>query len=75
MPQNELVFRMAGAAGDGGTSTAESFAKICTRSGLYAFTYTSYQSVIRVRRLPKRFGFSGASLETREALTPPLPGR
>ncbi len=47
LPQNELVFRMAGAAGDGGTSTAESLAKICTRSGLYAFTYTSYQSVIR----------------------------
>src|SRR3989304_5401563 len=36
-----------GGAGDGGSSTAESFAKICTRSGLYAFTYTSYQSVIR----------------------------
>ncbi len=47
MSQKELVFRIGGAAGDGSASTAESFAKICTRSGLYAFTYTSYQSVIR----------------------------
>ena len=47
MTQKELVFRIGGAAGDGSASTAESFAKICTRSGLYAFTYTSYQSVIR----------------------------
>ena len=47
MSQKELVFRIGGAAGDGSASTAESLAKICTRSGLYAFTYTSYQSVIR----------------------------
>ncbi|HKZ23605.1 MAG TPA: 2-oxoacid:acceptor oxidoreductase subunit alpha [Thermoplasmata archaeon] len=47
MSQKELILRIGGAAGDGGSSTAESFAKICTRSGLYAFTYTSYQSVIR----------------------------
>ena len=47
MSQRELILRIGGAAGDGGSSTAESFAKICTRSGLYAFTYTSYQSVIR----------------------------
>src|SRR6266511_2339380 len=47
MSQKELVFRIGGAAGDGSASTAESFAKICTRSGLFAFTYTSYQSVIR----------------------------
>src|SRR6267378_3768131 len=47
MSQKELVFRIGGAAGDGSASTAESLAKICTRSGLYVFTYTSYQSVIR----------------------------
>src|SRR5213594_1936041 len=47
MSRKELVFRIGGAAGDGSASTAESLAKICTRSGLYAFTYTSYQSVIR----------------------------
>src|SRR5881628_958447 len=47
MSLKELVFRIGGAAGDGSASTAESLAKICTRSGLYAFTYTSYQSVIR----------------------------
>ncbi len=47
MSQKELILRIGGAAGDGGSSTAESFAKICTRSGLYTFTYTSYQSVIR----------------------------
>ncbi|HKZ48506.1 MAG TPA: 2-oxoacid:acceptor oxidoreductase family protein, partial [Thermoplasmata archaeon] len=42
-----FVFRIGGAAGDGGTSTAENFARICVRAGLYTFTYTSYQSVIR----------------------------
>ena len=47
MSQKELILRIGGAAGDGVSSTAESFAKICTRSGLYAFTYSSYQSVIR----------------------------
>lgn len=47
MAQKEFVLRIGGSAGDGGSSTAESFAKICTRSGLYVFTYTSYQSVIR----------------------------
>src|SRR2546427_7826173 len=47
MSQKELVFRIGGAAGDGSASTAESLAKVCTRSGLYVFTYTSYQSVIR----------------------------
>src|SRR2546428_7577778 len=47
MSRKELVFRIGGAAGGGGASTAGSLAKICTRSGLYAVTYTSYQSVIR----------------------------
>src|SRR3989475_9640838 len=47
MSQKELVFRIGGAAGDGSASTAESLAKVFTRSGLYVFTYTSYQSVIR----------------------------
>lgn len=42
-----FVFRIGGAAGDGGSSSAENFARICVRSGLYTFTYTSYQSVIR----------------------------
>jgi len=47
MASRELVFRVGGAAGDGVASTAESFAKICTRSGLWTWTYSSYQSVIR----------------------------
>ena len=47
MSSRELVFRVGGAAGDGVASTAESFAKICTRSGLWTWTYSSYQSVIR----------------------------
>src|SRR3989475_4872382 len=47
MSQKELVFRIGGAAGDGSASTAESLAKICTRSGSYVVTYPSYQSVIR----------------------------
>ncbi|HYM41080.1 MAG TPA: 2-oxoacid:acceptor oxidoreductase subunit alpha [Thermoplasmata archaeon] len=43
----EIVFRVGGAAGDGVSSTAESFAKMCSRSGLHVWTYSSYQSVIR----------------------------
>ena len=47
MSTPEIVFRIGGAAGDGVSSTAESFAKMCSRSGLHAWTYSSYQSVIR----------------------------
>ncbi len=47
MAQHEIVFRIGGAAGDGVSSTAESFAKMCARSGLHVWTYSSYQSVIR----------------------------
>ena len=47
MPKRDLAFRIGGAAGDGVSSTAESFAKICARSGLHTRTYSSYQSVIR----------------------------
>ena len=47
MPKREFVFRIGGAAGDGVSSTAESFAKVCARSGLHVWTYSSYQSVIR----------------------------
>lgn len=47
MATSEIVFRIGGAAGDGVSSTAESFAKMCARSGLHVWTYSSYQSVIR----------------------------
>ncbi len=47
MPKKELALRIGGAAGDGVSSTAESFAKIAARSGLHVWTYSSYQSVIR----------------------------
>lgn len=47
MATPEIVFRIGGAAGDGVSSTAESFAKMCARSGLHVWTYSSYQSVIR----------------------------
>ena len=47
MQSPEVVFRIGGAAGDGVSSTAESFAKMCSRSGLHVWTYSSYQSVIR----------------------------
>ena len=47
MTRRDFIFRIGGAAGDGVSSTAESFAKICARSGLHVWTYSSYQSVIR----------------------------
>ena len=43
----EIAFRVGGAAGDGVASTAETFARMCVRGGLYVHTYSSYQSVIR----------------------------
>ncbi len=43
----KVTVRIGGAAGDGIASVAESLAKACSRSGLYAFAYNSYQSVIR----------------------------
>ncbi|HEV8596074.1 MAG TPA: 2-oxoacid:acceptor oxidoreductase family protein, partial [Thermoplasmata archaeon] len=44
---NEILFRVGGAAGDGVASTAETFARLCVRGGLFVHTYSSYQSVIR----------------------------
>src|SRR3989338_564130 len=38
---------IGGAAGDGIASVAETLAKACARTGLYAFAYNSYQSLIR----------------------------
>ena len=43
----EIAFRVGGAAGDGVASTAETFARLCVRGGLWVHTYSSYQSVIR----------------------------
>src|SRR5205807_1760798 len=47
MSKRSLALRVGGAAGDGVSSTAESFAKISARSGLHTWTYSSYQSAIR----------------------------
>jgi len=47
MKKGEVSFRIGGAAGDGVASSAETFARTCTRSGLYVSTYSFYQSVIR----------------------------
>jgi len=47
MTKRDLALRVGGAAGDGVSSTSESFAKISARSGLHTWTYSSYQSVIR----------------------------
>src|SRR2546428_429546 len=78
MSQKELVFRIGGAAGDGSASTAESLAKVFTRSGLYVFTYTSYRSVIRgghswvrVRASEARVLSQGDRPQALICLTPP----
>jgi len=47
MKKGEVSFRIGGAAGDGVASSAETFARACTRSGLFVSTYSFYQSVIR----------------------------
>ena len=47
MRKGEISFRIGGAAGDGVASSAETFARICSRSGLHVSTYSFYQSIIR----------------------------
>ncbi len=47
MKRSEVTFRIGGAAGDGVSSSAEIFARVCSRSGLQVQTYSAYQSVIR----------------------------
>src|SRR5438094_5015832 len=56
MSKRDLALRVGGAAGDGVSSTAESFAKISARSGLHTWTYSSYQSVIRGGHAVKDMG-------------------
>jgi 2-oxoglutarate ferredoxin oxidoreductase subunit alpha len=47
MKKGEVSFRIGGAAGDGVASSAETFSRACTRSGLFVSTYSFYQSIIR----------------------------
>ncbi|MBI4050929.1 MAG: 2-oxoacid:acceptor oxidoreductase subunit alpha [Elusimicrobia bacterium] len=47
MMQNTFNLWVGGAAGDGIASCGETFIKLCSRSGLHAYAYNSYQSVIR----------------------------
>src|ERR1700722_20417022 len=44
---NEVTVGIGGAAGDGIDKTADTLAKSGSRSGLYAYGFNSYQSVIR----------------------------
>ena len=43
----ELALRVGGAAGDGIATVGETFCRLFTRQGFYAFGHTGYQSVIR----------------------------
>ena len=44
---NEVTVGIGGAAGDGIDKSSETLAKSGARSGLYAYGFNSYQSVIR----------------------------
>ena len=44
---NEVTVGIGGAAGDGIDKSSETLAKTAARSGLYAYGFNSYQSVIR----------------------------
>lgn len=44
---NEVTVGIGGAAGDGIDKSGDTLAKSCSRSGLYAYAFNSYQSVIR----------------------------
>lgn len=45
--KDNVIVRVAGAAGDGIASTGEVFGKICSRIGLHVMAYNAYQSAIR----------------------------
>lgn len=47
MPKTTMSLWVGGAAGDGIASAGETFIRICARSGLHAYAYNSYQSLIR----------------------------
>src|SRR4030042_2690657 len=47
MKQQNFVWKVAGAAGEGIMSTGLLFSKTCTRHGLFIFDYTEYPSLIR----------------------------
>ncbi len=47
MARKDVSLRVGGAAGDGVASAGETFAKLCSRSGLQVDAYSSYQSLIR----------------------------
>ncbi len=47
MSKNSVSLWVGGAAGDGIASAGETFVKLCARSGLHAYAYNSYQSLIR----------------------------
>jgi len=44
---NDVTIGIGGAAGDGIDKSSETLAKTSARSGLYAYGFNSYQSVIR----------------------------
>ena len=44
---NEVTVGIGGAAGDGIDKSGDTLAKSCSRSGLHAYAFNSYQSVIR----------------------------
>src|SRR5579862_684128 len=44
---NEVTVGIGGAAGDGIDKSGDTLAKACSRSGLHAYAFNSYQSVIR----------------------------
>ena len=45
--KDNIIVRIAGAAGDGIASSGEIFGKVCSRLGLHVMAYNSYQSAIR----------------------------
>ena len=47
MNKNEVIVRIAGAAGDGVQSAGLIMAKVFSRNGLHTSTYNYYQSIIR----------------------------
>ncbi len=47
MPKTTMSLWVGGAAGEGIASVGETFVRLCARSGLHAYAYNCYQSLIR----------------------------
>ena len=66
---HEVTIGIGGAAGDGIDKSGDTLAKSVSRSGLYAYAFNSYQSVIRGGHIWLRLRLGEQKVSSRRATT------